>query len=76
MAARRHPTPAHCIDCLADATHGVWYREGTARWVIVTGDYITKSAPCLYCKWHATVQAVQRNAAGRRARNIRERTRG
>jgi len=60
-----------CRDCtLAPpraATHGLTFDGHSASWVIKRVPAIA-CARILYCHWHATVRATQRNAALRRQR--------
>jgi hypothetical protein len=49
--------------CLHDATHGVYYTPSHQRWAIDQRGTRPHKAPRRYCRWHATVEAVCRNAA-------------
>jgi hypothetical protein len=51
-----------CAACLRDATHWVAWRDHCQRWVIRQEQ--VKRQVTRWCRWHATVQAVQHNARG------------
>jgi hypothetical protein len=66
MPAHNNREPAHtCIEprCPWPATHGVYARGHPRRWTATNRTNLPHKAPLLYCRWHATVQAVCRNAA-------------
>jgi hypothetical protein len=58
-----------CADCSLlqprVATHGLKFDGHSASWVIAQRPKIGRDR-ILYCKWHASVRAVQRNARGQR----------
>jgi hypothetical protein len=49
-----------CARCAHPATHGVYYQPKAQRWEIALRH--PTRAPKMWCRWHATVQAVLRNA--------------
>jgi hypothetical protein len=52
-----------CITgCLRGATHGVYFTPSRQRWSLDKRGARPHKAPLIYCRWHATVQAVCRNA--------------
>ena len=54
--------------CSREATHGLAWSATAQRWQIDARNYTT--SPRRWCKWHATVQAVQRNARGVTPRDV------
>ena len=48
--------------CGLYATHGVYFRPGRGQWHADKRGDLPIKAPIMYCSWHATVQAVKRNA--------------
>ena len=58
-------TPCRVDGCLRDATHGVYWNRQDRYWATGRMDrgymrYLRSERD--YCHWHATVQAVLRNA--------------
>jgi hypothetical protein len=53
-----------CQACPQDATHGIKYDGPGRGWII----YKDGRVPQIFCQWHATAQAVCRNAGRRRER--------
>jgi hypothetical protein len=54
--------PRRCMDCLWDATHTLYWHPRVRQWE--SHPSRNQRALHLYCRWHATVRAVQRNARG------------
>jgi hypothetical protein len=59
--------PERCPDCLRDATHTLYWYPRTRTWQsspLVAAQTRRQSRYGRYCRWHAIVRVVQRNARG------------
>ena len=58
------------LQCLRDATHGLYQIAGRGRWHCAQAGkkyHYAQQTTAVYCAWHATCTAVQRNARLREA---------